>query len=180
MSQKKSKTIFLRQFLFQNDYNIINKKTLLGLLNSAILPIFNIKENINIVYRIFDKEIIAEFKKYTKRAEFLSINLFNLKDIDCEETQFLIISTGQYSTCILFDFSLAEKSEEAVFSSFFNAKKTSDILKVLLPEEKFSVERRENIGLNIALSELIKFSDESLQELYYNEAEKQNLETLLN
>lgn len=178
MSQKKTKSIFLRKYLFQNDYNIISKKTLLGLLNSAVLPVFSIKEKINIVYRIFDKEIISNLKKYIKRAEFLDIDLYDLKDLDCEEIQFLIISTSQYSACILFDFSLAEKSEDAVFSSFFNAKQTSDILKTLLPEEKFSAERRENTEFNTALSGLIKFCNDSLQELNYNEAEKQNLETL--
>ena len=178
MSQKKSKSVLLKPYLFKNDFNVINRNALIGLLDAAISPAFEIKEEIIIVSRIFDETINNYFKKYIKRLEFLNVKQFDLINTDCEQTQFLIVSTRQYSACVLFDFSLAENPEETVFASFFNSKQTADILKILLPEEKFPVERRENIELNIAFSNLIKFIETSLQELDFNEAQKNDLETL--
>ena len=178
MSQKKSKSVLLKTYLFKNDFNVISKNALTGLLDAAISPAFNIKEEIIIVTRIFDETIKNCFKKYIKRLEFLHVKFFDLTNADCEQTQFLIVSTRQYSACVLFDFSLSENSEEAVFTSYFNSKQTADVLKILLPDEKFPVERRENVELNIAFSNLIKFSETSLQELDFNEAEKNDLESL--
>ena len=179
MPYRQSKSALIRPYLYNNDFNVISINTLNGLIDAAISPVFNIKDGIYIVYRIINDLVKNDFvKRYLKRLEFQDVKSFDLKETDCGETQFLIISTNQYSVCILFDFSLAQNPKETVYSAYFNSKQTGEILKILLPEEKFPPERRENIELNLAFSNLIKFGNNSVQELNVNEAEKTNLENL--
>ena len=179
MPYKQSKSVLIRPYLYNNDFNIINFNTLNGLIDAAISPLFNMKEEIFIVFRIINDSVKNDFiKRYLQRLEFQDVKYFDLKESDCEETQFLIISTKQYSACILFDFSLAQNTKETVYSAYFNSKQTSEILKILLPDEKFFPERRENLELTEAFSNLIKFSNDSMQELNINKAEKSNLENL--
>ena len=179
MSYRQSKAALIRPYLYENDYNVISINTLNGLIDSAISALFNIKDEICIVYRIINDFVKNDFeKKYLQRFGFQNLKSFDLKESDCAETQFLIIATKQYSACILFDFSLAQNPKETVFSSYFNSVRIPEILKILLPEEKFPSERRENTELNTAVSNLIKFSANSIKELDINEAEKSNLENL--
>ena len=117
-------------------------------------------------------------KNFLPRLKFLKTQLYDLYEKKLETLEFLIISSRQYNACILFDFSLSNIKNQAVFCSFFNSKKTDEILKILLPNEKFSPERRENKELNEAFLSLIKFSENSLNELNINEEEKKNLEDL--
>ncbi len=179
MSFKQSKSALIRPYLYENDFNIISINTLNGLIDSAISALFNLKDEIYVVYRIINDSVKNDFeKKYLQRLEFQNLKRFDLKEADCGETQFLIISTKQYSAGVLFDFSLAENPKETVFSLYFNSVRISEILKILLPDEKFPPERRENTELNTAIQSLIKFSANSIKELDINEAEKSNLETL--
>ena len=178
MSVKKTKALLLKSYLFENDYNTINKSVIIGLINSIIAPIYNSKDETSIVYRILNKDIKNHFdKNHSPRFKFLNAKKYNPEDENLETTEFLIISSKQYSACIMYDFSIEKTSESAVFCTFFNSKKIDEILKILLPDEKFSPERRENQGLNEAILNLIKFSENSFNELSINEAEKNNLET---
>ena len=182
MALIKSKAFLLRPYLYENEFNSVNKKSLKGILNAIIIPVFNVKEEINIAYRITDSEL-KDFleNNHLLRLKFSNVRIFNLYENKKEnfgETQFLIISTKQYNSCLLFDFSLAEKSDEGVFCTYFNSKKIDEILKILLPEEKFPPERRENNELNEAVLNLIKNNENSLTELNINEIEKTNLESI--
>lgn len=175
MSVRNSKAILLRPYLYENEYNIAGENVINSILNSIFAPSFETKDEICIVYRIFNRTLV---NNHLLRLKFSDVKTFDLNDLDCGDTQFLIISTKQYSACILFDFSLSEKEDTAVFCTYFNSKKISEILKILLPDTKFSQERRENTELNIAILNLIKFSENSLAELNINEIEKNNLESI--
>lgn len=179
MPYKQSKSVLLRQYLFNNDFNVININALNGLIEAAISPLFNIKDEIYLAFRIINNTVKKDFiKRYLYRLEFHDIKTFDLSESDCGETQFLIVSSMQYNFTVLFDFSLAEKPKEVVFSSYFNSKYTSEILKILLPNEKFYPERRDNKEINETILNLIKFSNSSIQEFNINEAEKNTLENL--
>lgn len=179
MPFKQSKSVLIRPYLYNNDFNVISFNTLNGLIDASISPVFNIKDEIFIVYRILNDLVKNDFvRKYLKRLEFNDVKGFDLKETDCGETQFLIISTKQYSTCILFDFSLAQNPKETVYSAYYNSKQTGEILKILLPEEKFPPERRENLELNEAFLNLTKFCNDSMKELNINETEKTDLENI--
>ncbi|MBQ7450356.1 HAMP domain-containing histidine kinase, partial [bacterium] len=165
--------------LFENDYNIVNKKVILGLINSMMSPIFASKDKVNIIYRFLDKDLQDNYiKNYLPRLKFLDTKIYDLKDEKFETTEFMVISTKQYSACIIFDFSQSDIKNQAIFCSYLNSKKIEEILKILLPSEKFPPERRENIELNEMILNLIKFSENSLTELNINEEEKKNLENL--
>lgn len=169
----------LKPYLYENDFNILDKKTISGLINALISPSYNSKDEIDIVFRFLDRDLKTNFeKKFLPRLKFLKTQLYDLYEKKLETLEFLIISSRQYNACILFDFSLSNIKNQAVFCSFFNSKKTDEILKILLPNEKFSPERRENKELNEAFLNLIKFSENSLNELNINEEEKKNLEDL--
>ena len=169
----------LKPYLYENDFNILDKKTISGLINALISPSYNSKDEIDIVFRFLDRDLKTNFeKKFLPRLKFLKTQLYDLYEKKLETLEFLIISSRQYNACILFDFSLSNIKNQAVFCSFFNSKKTDEILKILLPNEKFSPERRENKELNEAFLSLIKFSENSLNELNINEEEKKNLEDL--
>ena len=182
MAIKKSKAFLLRPYLYENDFNSVNKKSLKGILNAVITPAFKVKEEISIVYRIIDSEIKDLLESnHLLRLKFSDVRIFNLEENTKEnfgETQFLIISTKQYNSCLIFDFSLAEKDGDGIFCTYFNSKKIDEILKILLPEEKFFPERRENNELNEAILTLIKNNENSLTELNINEVEKNNLESI--
>ena len=182
MALKRSKAFLLRPYLYKNDFNSVSKKSLKSILNAIITPAFNVKEEINIAYRITDTELKDLLENnHLLRLKFSNARIFNLEEKEkenFENIQFLIISAKQYSSCLLFDFSLAEKDDEGVFCTYFNSKKIDEILKILLPEEKFPPERRENNELNEAILTLIKNNENSLIELNINEVEKNNLESI--
>ena len=177
MTLQKTKT--LRTYLFEKDFNILERKTISGLISVLISPIFNSKDEINIVYRFLDNDIKKSFEeKSFPRMKFLNTKIYDFYEKNFETLEFLIISTKQYNACILFDFSLSDIKNQAIFCSYLNSKKIDEILKILMPNEKFSPERRENTELNEAFLNLIKLSENSLTELNINEEEKKNLEDL--
>ena len=167
MSVRNSKAILLRPYLFENEYNIAGENVINSILNSIFAPSFETKDEICIVYRIFNRTLV---NNHLLRLKFSDVKAFDLNDMDCGDTQFLVISTKQYSACILFDFSLSEKEDTAVFCTYFNSKKISEILKILLPDTKFSQERRENTELNVfAMIKLIlqRFKSFQTQERFF-------------
>ena len=177
MTVQKAKT--LRTYLFEKDFNILERKTISGLISALISPVFNSKDEINIIYRLLDNDIKNNFdKNFRPRLKFLDTKLYDFGEKAFEMLEFLIISTKQYNACVLYDFSISDIKNQAVFCSYINSKKIDEILKILLPKEKFSPERRENIELNEAVLNLIKFSENSLTELNINEEEKKNLEDI--
>ena len=177
MTVQKAKT--LRTYLFEKDFNILERKTISGLISALISPVFNSKDEINIICRFSDNDIKNNFEKnFRPRLKFLKTNIFDFSEKNFETLEFLIISTKQYNACVLYDFSISDIKNQAVFCSYINSKKIDEILKILLPKEKFSPERRENIELNEAVLNLIKFSENSLTELNINEEEKKNLEDI--
>ena len=180
MAIKKSKDLLLRQYLYEYDFNSVSLNVLLGILNSISSPIFNEKDEINIVLRLIeDKPVSNLFKQnILPRLKFLNSKIYNLNNEGYNNTEFFIISTKQYSACVIFDFSLAEVNNEAIFVNFINSKKIEEILKIILPKEKFSPERRENISLNNAFLNLIKFNENSVKELNINKIENNNLEII--
>lgn len=179
MSVNKFKASILRPYFYEKDFNLLNKNVLLGLIEALISPIFGLNDEIFIAYNLLNEEVLNVFeKKYSPRLKFQNVKIFNDFDSSLNPVEFLIISTKQYSACVMFDFSLSENKEEAVFCSYFNSKKIEEILKIVLPDEKFFPERRENIELNNAFLNLVKYSDNSLKELSINEIEKNNLEKI--
>ena len=177
MTLRKIKT--LRTYLFEHDFNILEGKTISGLISALISPVFNSKDEINIVLRFLNEDLKINFeKKFFPRLKFLNTKLYDLCAENLSSLEFFIISTKQYSACVIFDFSLSLVKNQAVFCTFLNSKKIDEILKILLPNEKFPPERRENKELNNAFLNLIKFSENSLAELNINEEEKKNLEDL--
>ena len=45
----------LKPYLYENDFNILDKKTISGLINALISPSYNSKDEINIVFRFLDR-----------------------------------------------------------------------------------------------------------------------------
>ena len=177
MAIRKTKSVLLKPFLFENDYNVLNKTLISGLINTFVQPLYNFDDEINIVFKFQNEKIKNDFeKKHLQRLRFKNTKVFNLENEDFAQTEFLIITSKQYSACILFDFSLAENKDEAVFCTYCNSKKIDEILNIILPDENFPRERRENPALNDVLLNLIKLSENSTKELSINEAEKNNLE----
>ena len=177
MTIQKVKT--LKPYLFEKDFNVLGKKTISGLINTLISPVYNSKEEIYVVFRFLENDIKDNFEKnFLPRLKFLNTKIYDLCERNYESFEFLIVSTKQYSACIIFDFSLTDAKNQAVFCSYINSKKIDDILKIILPNEKFPPERRENKELNEAHLNLIKFCENSLSELNINEEEKKNLEDL--
>lgn len=180
MPVKKSKALLLRQYLYENEFNSVSCSVLPELINAIASPIFTEKEEINIIYKFSTGSDIASYfnKNILSRLKFLNTKIFDITNENIENINVFIISTKQYSACLLFDFPASKVSDEVVFSSFFNSKKTEEILKILLPDEKFYPERRENKELNEAILKLIKLSENSYKELSINQAEKNNLENM--
>ena len=177
MAVLKAKAI--KPYLFETDFNTLDVNIISGLINALISPVFRSKEEINIVYRFLNEKIENNYlKNFLPRLKFLNTKIYDLKTENLESLEFLIISTKHYSACVIFDFSLSDIKNKAVFCSYINSRKIEEILKILLPKEKFPQERRENIELNEAFLKLIKLSENSFMEFNINEAEKKNLEDI--
>ena len=53
----------LKPYLYENDFNILDKKTISGLINALISPSYNSKDEINIVFRFLDRDLKTNFEK---------------------------------------------------------------------------------------------------------------------
>ena len=177
MAVKKTKAII--PYFYKNDFNTIDERGISGLINALISPLFNSKEEINVIVRFLNNNLKNNYlKNYFPRLKFLNTKFYDLETENLDTIEFLIISTKQYNACVVFDFSLSDAENQALFCFYINSKKIEEILKLIMPNIKFPQERRENNELNSAFLNLIRFNKNSITELMINEKEKNNLEDL--
>ena len=191
----KNKFNTLHPYILDNSINEFHKETVNGLFRSILEPIIgNQKFESCIVFRLLDTE---EKQSLIKRLTFSKAQIFSFSDklkefgfnnIEVDNiwntTEFVIIIGLRYSACLLWDYSLSDKTNYTPVCYLHNSNLIGEIAKKIADNSlidlkdvllKIVPDRRENRLLNNAINSLASILNNKNEEVLFSELEKQQI-----
>lgn len=185
MRKFKSKKNLLKEFIFNNGMNQTSEQTVKSLLRSIVEPVIENNSDGVVLVRLFDTKGLDGL---LKRLEYSKAGLYFYSDMGenvinvaqeniWENTEFAIVLAPRYCAALVWDYSTSEIEGYTNICFYLNSRKIQDILKVVIgnsninfmPDvEPYSLERRENELMCVALGKVVDYLNEMVLETHIN------------
>ncbi len=185
MRKFKSKKNLLKEFIFNNGMNQTSEQTVKSLLRSIVEPVIENNSDGVVLVRLFDTKGLDGLLKrleYSKAGLYfysdMGEKVINVEQEDIwENTEFAIVLAPRYCAALVWDYSTSEVEGYTNICFYLNSRKIQDILKVVIgnsninfmPDvEPYSLERRENELMCVALGKVVDYLNEMVLETHIN------------
>lgn len=185
----------LHKYIVENSIKECCKETIDGLFRAILVPVIENQKFENcILFRLFDLE---EKESIIKRLAFSGSSIysyseildkFEYENIQKEDiwgsTEFVLILGDRYSSCLMWDYSLSDKTDYSPVCFLYNSKLVTEIAKKIYDNSnldikdilfKFQADRRENRLLNRSINEIASKLDSKIEEIKFSEIEKKQI-----
>ena len=185
----------LHKYIVENSIKECCKETIDGLFRAILVPVIENQKFENcILFRLFDLE---EKESIIKRLAFSGSSIysyseildkFEYENIQKEDiwgsTEFVLILGDRYSSCLIWDYSLSDKTDCSPVCFLYNSKLITEIAKKIYDNSnidikdilfKFQADRRENRLLNRSINAIASMLDNKIEEIKFSEVEKKQI-----
>lgn len=185
----------LHKYIVENSIKEYSKETVDGLFRAILEPVIeNQKFESCILFRLFD---LGNKESLIKRLSFSGASIYSYSDmLDKFEydniqsndiwgsTEFVLVLGERYSSCLIWDYSLANKVDYTPVCFLYNSKLITEIAKKIYDNSnidikdilfKFQADRRENRLLNRSINAIASMLDNKIEEIKFSEVEKKQI-----